>query len=126
MKRSIFLSLIFVLISFFHFAQTVSIIGTFTNWLSDVNMNSTDNTNWMLTYTFTATEQLKFRQNASRTVNWGNSSFPSGSGVQDGADIPVPAGTYTITTCETLTSRTCCTTISYRTTISAAATATAT
>ena len=97
MKRRIFLSLIFVLISFLHFAQTVSIIGTFTNWLSDVNMNSTDNTNWTLTYTFTATEQVKFRQNASWTVNWGNSSFPSGTGIQDGPDIQVPAGEYNIT-----------------------------
>ena len=48
------------------FGQTISIIGTFTNWdTGDVNMNSTDNTNWTLTYTFTAAEQLKFRQNAS-------------------------------------------------------------
>lgn len=73
-----------LLTSLFTFGQTVSIIGTFTNWASDVNMNSTDNTNWTLTYTFNATEQVKFRQNASWIVNWGNSSFPSGTGVQDG------------------------------------------
>jgi len=85
-----------LLTSLFTFGQTVSIIGTFTNWASDVNMNSTDNTNWTLTYTFNATEQVKFRQNASWIVNWGNSSFPSGTGVQDGPNIQVPAGEYII------------------------------
>ena len=60
-------------------------------------MNSTDTANWTLTYTFNATELLKFRQNASWTVNWGNSSFPSGTGIQDGPDIQVPAGEYNIT-----------------------------
>lgn len=84
------------LTSLFTFGQTVSIIGTFTNWASDVNMNSTDNTNWSLTYTFNATEQVKFRQNASWTVNWGNSNFPSGTGIQDGPNVQVPAGEYNI------------------------------
>jgi alpha-amylase len=79
------------------FGQTISIIGTFTNWANDVNMSSTDNTNWTLTYTFNALEQLKFRQNASWAVNWGNTGFPSGIGVQDGVNIQVPAGEYSIT-----------------------------
>ena len=60
-------------------------------------MNSIDTANWTLTYTFNATELLKFRQNASWTVNWGNSSFPSGTGIQDGPEIQVPAGEYNIT-----------------------------
>ncbi|MBM3185452.1 MAG: T9SS type A sorting domain-containing protein [Bacteroidetes bacterium] len=96
MKKVIMFICLF-LTSLLTFGQTVSIIGTFTNWASDVNMNSTDNTNWTLTYTFNAAEQLKFRQNASWTVNWGNSSFPSGTGVQDGPNIQVPAGEYNIT-----------------------------
>lgn len=91
------LFLFFVQSSIVLFGQTISIIGTFTNWTSDVNMSSTDNTNWTLTYTFNATEQLKFRQNASWTVNWGNSTFPSGTGIQDGPNIQVPAGEYNIT-----------------------------
>ncbi len=96
MKKVILFICLF-LTSILTFGQTVSIIGTFTNWASDVNMNSTDNTNWTLTYTFNATEQVKFRQNASWTVNWGNSNFPSGTGVQDGPNIQVPAGEYNIT-----------------------------
>jgi len=96
MKKVILFICLF-LTSFLTFGQTVSIIGTLTNWASDVNMNSTDNTNWTLTYTFNAAEQLKFRQNASWTVNWGNSSFPSGTGIQDGPNVQVPAGEYNIT-----------------------------
>lgn len=87
----------FLLITWaFSFGQTISIIGTFNGWAGDVNMNSTDNINWTLDYTFTANEQVKFRQNAAWTTNWGSSSFPTGTGVQDGANIPVLAGTYTI------------------------------
>jgi len=96
MKKVIMFICLF-LTSLLTFGQTVSIIGTFSNWASDVNMNSTDNTNWTLTYTFNAAEQLKFRQNASWTVNWGNSSFPSGTGIQDGPNVQVPAGEYNIT-----------------------------
>ena len=95
--KKIIAFLIFLQSSLLVFGQAVSIIGTFTNWTSDVNMNSTDNTNWTLTYTFNATEQVKFRQNASWTVNWGNSGFPSGTGIQDGPNVQVPAGEYNIT-----------------------------
>lgn len=79
------------------FGQAVSIIGTFTNWVGDVNMNSLDSINWTLTYIFNTSEQLKFRQNASWTVNWGNTNFPSGTGIQDGPNIQVIAGEYNIT-----------------------------
>ncbi|MEY4572895.1 MAG: hypothetical protein RLZ10_2152, partial [Bacteroidota bacterium] len=77
-------------------AQTISIIGTFNGWAGDVNMTSTDNVNWTLDYTFSANEQLKFRQDAAWTINWGGTTFPTGTGIQDGADISVPAGTYSI------------------------------
>jgi alpha-amylase len=98
MKLKNLLFLIFSWICAFTNAQTISIIGTFTNWTTgDVNMNSTDNTNWTLNYTFVANEELKFRQDSTWAINWGSSSFPSGTGVQDGFNIPVPAGTYTIT-----------------------------
>ena len=38
----------------------------------------------------------KFRQDDAWTINWGSSDFPAGLGVQDGADIPVAAGTYLV------------------------------
>jgi hypothetical protein len=30
-------------------------------------------------------------------VNWGSAIFPSGTGVQDGSNIPTLAGTYFVT-----------------------------
>jgi len=77
-------------------AQTISIIGTFNGWAGDVNMTSTDNVNWTLDYTFSANEQVKFRQDAAWLVNWGGTTFPIGTGIQDGANISVPSGTYSI------------------------------
>ena len=38
----------------------------------------------------------KFRANNGWDVNWGASGFPKGTGVQNGANIPVQAGTYFI------------------------------
>jgi len=39
----------------------------------------------------------KFRANDDWPINWGSSDFPSGTGTQDGDDIPVTAGLYEIT-----------------------------
>jgi alpha-amylase len=94
--------LFFVLVLFFSistsFTQsfTIGIIGTFSNWATDVNMSSTDGLNWTLNYTFSAAEQVKFRKDALWTVNWGASTFPTGTGFQDGPNIPVSAGSYLI------------------------------
>jgi hypothetical protein len=40
--------------------------------------------------------ELKFRADNGWGVNWGASTFPSGIGVQNGANIPISAGTYFI------------------------------
>ena len=39
---------------------------------------------------------LKFRANDSWDVNWGGSTFPNGTAVMEGPDIPVTAGEYNI------------------------------
>ncbi|HZV70623.1 MAG TPA: SusF/SusE family outer membrane protein [Saprospiraceae bacterium] len=41
--------------------------------------------------------EVKFRADGAWTVNWGAVDFPSGVGVQEGPNIPVPQGTYGIT-----------------------------
>ena len=42
--------------------------------------------------------EAKFRQNDDWAVNWGANSFPTGTGTQDGPNIPVsPGGDYNIT-----------------------------
>ena len=84
------------------FAQSIGMIGDFTNWSTDEVMNTSDNVTFTLTgYTITVTGGVKFRQfdfdpQDPWAVNWGDAAFPSGIGTQGGANIPVPAGTYDI------------------------------
>lgn len=98
MLRKSWLTIVLFFSITFSFAQsfTIGIIGTFSNWSTDVTMASTDGVNWTLNYTFSTNEQLKFRKDASWTVNWGASTFPTGTGFQDGPNIPVSAGAYLI------------------------------
>jgi len=95
MKR-ILLTLVLFMSTVLSYAQTMGIIGSFNNWSGDINMSSIDNVNWSLSHTFSANSELKFRQDASWNMNWGSGAFPSGTAVQNGNNIPVPAGTYTI------------------------------
>jgi alpha-amylase len=85
-----------ILISLLSFGQSIGIIGSFNGWTTDVVMSSTDNVNFSLNYSFATNEQVKFRQDGAWAINWGASSFPSGTGTQDGPNIPVPAGNYDI------------------------------
>ncbi|HNP32388.1 MAG TPA: T9SS type A sorting domain-containing protein [Flavobacterium sp.] len=87
-------------------AQTISIIGSTSpsaNWATDIDMSTTDNITYTLnnvtltTATDAGTTGLKFRQNHDWAINWGNSNFPSGTGVQNGPNIMTVAGTYDIT-----------------------------
>jgi len=76
---------------------SISLIGdAAAGWTTDVPLNTTDGVNYTLNnYTF-VNGYVKFRKDNNWTVNWGASSFPTGTGVQGGADIPVPAGTYNV------------------------------
>ncbi|MDI1317002.1 T9SS type A sorting domain-containing protein [Flavobacterium sp.] len=97
------------LVTFFAFntkAQTISIIGSTTpsaDWGFDIAMITTDNITYTLNNitvsdaTDPTTTGLKFRLNNDWGTNWGNSNFPSGTAVQDGANILTQAGTYDIT-----------------------------
>ena len=59
-------------------------------------MTSKDNgVNYTLDYTFTD-GVVKFRKDDAWIENWGAATFPTGTGVQDGANIPVTAGTYKV------------------------------
>ena len=71
----------------------VSMLGTALP--SELNMAQFGLYEFQQQATFT-TGTIKFRQGNSWAVNWGSSSFPTGTGVQDGADIPVTAGTYIV------------------------------
>jgi len=77
----------------------ISMIGAFNNWNGDVPMHrDASNPNlWKLTRSWYADSEVKFRENADWTVNWGNSAWPSGVGTDNGANIPLVAGTYDVT-----------------------------
>ena len=56
----------------------------------------TENHDWMAVMTFEENTELKFAANGGWAVNWGNNTFPVGTGYQNGANIPVEAGSYRI------------------------------
>jgi hypothetical protein len=56
-----------------------------------------ENHDWILKdATYSENTELKFAADGGWAVNWGSNTFPLGNGVQNGANIPVEAGTYTI------------------------------
>src|SRR5687768_3512129 len=79
---------------------TVGIIGsaTPTGWDSDTDMvQHPDSAHlWSISMDLVFGE-VKFRANDAWDINWGDSDFPIGVGVQGGPNIPVPAGSYDIT-----------------------------
>lgn len=84
----------------YSFTQTtIGIIGSATpgGWGDDTNMDPdvADPTTVKLTVTLVDGE-VKFRANDDWKFNWGAADYPAGIGVQNGPNIPVPAGTYTV------------------------------
>lgn len=76
----------------------MGIIGDFNGWSTDEEMTQVTPHNWYVVATVTD-GGLKFRANADWGINWGAELTVSdsdfyGKGVQDGANITVPAGTY--------------------------------
>ena len=55
-----------------------------------------ENHDWVKDMTFDENTELKFAANGGWDVNWGNNTFPVGTGVANGANIPVDAGSYKI------------------------------
>lgn len=81
--------------------QTIGIIGAFNEWGESVAMEqSSFNPHiWELEHTFEEATEMKFRANDAWDVNWGAESDPErlyGLGVQNGANLVIPAGTHTI------------------------------
>ncbi|MCX6235168.1 MAG: T9SS type A sorting domain-containing protein [Bacteroidetes bacterium] len=77
----------------------ISIIGAFIGWNGDVpmNRNAADPNIWSLTRSWYADSDLKFRENKDWVNNWGNSTFPDGTGMFNGPNIPLTAGKYDVT-----------------------------
>lgn len=80
--------------------QSVGIVGNATEKGWDVStpmVKGADNHTWTLTNTKLTAGDVKFRVNNTWDINWGGTTFPSGTGVPSGSNIPVPAGSYNIT-----------------------------
>jgi uncharacterized protein (TIGR02145 family) len=90
--------------------NAIGLMGEFNGGTDDLPMTRTSYNPylWMLSVKFTIEDDLtepadsivevKFRDNASWTVNWGSTDFPTGTGYQDGPYIPVPLCDYQDTT----------------------------
>lgn len=83
---------------------TVALVGSATpdGWPADPQvdehiMATTDGVHYTLN-SITLTEgAVKFRQENGWNVQWGGDSFPDGTGAQNGSDISVTPGTYSVT-----------------------------
>lgn len=78
---------------------SLGIIGDATpgGWNTDTDMteDATEVGVVKLNVTLTA-GGAKFRVNDDWKYNWGAADFPTGTGVRDGANIPIPGGTYNV------------------------------
>lgn len=110
MKTKLLLLLAVVMTAFSVNAQNptvVSIIGQGVGGWGDVNDINLESTDGGVTWTGvgislagtdgTSNAGIKFRANHAWTQNWGAAAFPSGTGVQDGANIPCTVGTWDVT-----------------------------
>ena len=76
---------------------SIGVIGDATgSWDVETPMDKVTDGMWELRMILSDGE-LKFRANNDWPINWGAGDFPTGVGVQDGANVPILAGEYNIT-----------------------------
>ena len=74
----------------------IGMAGSFNGWSFAGMKACTNNTHlWKVDYSDAADQEGKFLIDGWGS-NWGGSDFPSGIGVQDGANIPIAAGDYVV------------------------------
>jgi hypothetical protein len=84
------------------YAQTMGIVGQFTNWGNepDIVMTSSDGTQWEASgVVIDADGGIKFRLDSKWSSNWGGKTFPTGTAEAGGMgnDIPGKVGKYDVT-----------------------------
>jgi hypothetical protein len=77
---------------------SVGILGTALNGFTSPDTDLTTDNGFVYTISnLTLTDgEVKFRKDNLWTTNWGATDFPTGTGTQNGPNIPITAGTYTI------------------------------
>jgi len=78
---------------------SIGVLGSaLTGWDADVDMSTADGEVYTLSDYPLTLGALKFRQNNTWSINWGGTTFPTGTGTFFGPDIPViSASNYDIT-----------------------------
>jgi hypothetical protein len=97
-KMFTFLATVFISVASYAQFPAVGMVGSAVppyDWATDFPMQTMDGNIYAGIVTCVAGE-AKFRQDGAWAINWGANTFPAGAGVQDGANIPVPAGTYLV------------------------------
>lgn len=76
----------------------IGLVGTAVNGdaTDDTNLFTSDGENYFIKVINLTDGNAHFRQGDTETVNWSDNVFPTGTGTQDGADIPVTANTYNV------------------------------
>jgi hypothetical protein len=100
--KKIFTLISAVAFSSLTYAQTMGIVGQFTNWGGepDIVMTSSDGTQWEASgVVIDADGGIKFRLDSKWDSNWGGKDFPTGTAEAGGLgnDIPGKVGTYDVT-----------------------------
>lgn len=77
---------------------SVGILGTALNGFTvdDTDLTTTNGFNYTISNLVLTDGLVKFRKDNAWTTNWGAVDFPTGTGTQNGPDIPVTAGTYDV------------------------------
>ena len=74
----------------------VGIAGSFNGWSYQAMENCPNSEHlWMIDLTADGDEEGKFLIDGW-SVNWGDTAFPSGIGTQNGPNIPIASGSYTV------------------------------
>jgi len=81
--------------------STMGMPGDYQGWNPSGTLMTAMNTvvenhDWMSVMTFETNTELKFAGNGGWSDNWGSNTFPVGTGVNNGANIPIEAGSYRI------------------------------
>ncbi len=77
--------------------DNIGIIGGFNSWAASVPLVTPDGNTYTLTDYYFSANEAKFRLNDAWDVSYGGTTFPSGDAVQNGSNIPVTPGYYTVT-----------------------------
>jgi len=76
--------------------DNIGMIGGFNAWAESLPLTTFNGVLYTIDDFYFSSNNVKFRKDNSWTVNWGGTTFPSGTAVPGGGDIPLTAGFYNV------------------------------